>query len=272
MSILKKRQEVRKSDMNLLTHPNIRFDAAGLFQTHREWIHPKRLGKNFEIIYVTQGAMDIAEEGTEYHLERGQVLLLSPHQQHQGIRQSTQVSFYWVHFDVLDGSLPFSCRFFDGFENVSLFKELLHANNLPTVPEYLVNSILLHILSELCHRSGEHTPHFDGSAEKIYEWIRINASATLSVEQTAKQFGYSPDHLSRICKKNYGVGARTLINRFVISRAKELLFNTNLYVKEIASELEFNDDKAFIGYFRYHENCSPTEFRNRFSRLHMNRK
>ena len=255
---------------SILTHPNVRFDYAGLFSTEREWIHPERIGKNYEIIYVTHGAMDIAEEEKEYHLTKGQVLLLSPQKRHFGTKPSERVSFYWVHFDLTEGTLPFERRFFESFENVSLFKELLHANNLPVVPEELVNAVLLHILAVLCHLSGEHTPHYDGRAERIYEWIRVNVSAKMTVEQTAAQFGYSPDHLSRICKKNYGVGARELINRFLLSRVKELLSNTNLYVKEIARELDFIDDKALIGYFQYHENCSPTEFRNRFSRLHMN--
>ncbi len=257
--------------MNVLAHPKIKFDYAGLFQSDREWIHPERIGKNYEIIYMVHGEMYICEDEQEYHLERGQALLLSPGRPHRGTRTTTQLSFYWVHFS-MNGPIPFSRRFFDSLENPSLFKELLHVNNLPSVPEYLVNSVLVHLLSALCHASGEHEPRYDVMAEKIYEWVRINATAKLTVKAIAEHFGYSEDHTSRICKKNYGIGAKSLINRFLLSRAKELLSNTNKYVKEIASALEFVDDKAFIGYFKYHENCSPTEFRNRFSRLHMNSK
>ena len=258
--------------MNVLTHPAVQFEYAGLFQSTREWIHPKRIGKNYEIIFVTQGEVDIAEEGVEYHLERGQLLILSPGKCHYGTRYSERVSFFWVHFRIEGEVLPFARRYFSNFESVSLFKELLHVSNLPEVPSYLVNSILLHILSELCHLSGEHATHYDSRAERIYEWIRINASSALSVERVAEEFRYSPDHLSRICKRNFGVGAGELIDRFLMLRLKELLSNTDLYIKEIAKELSFSDDKALIGYFKYHEGCSPTEFRNRFSRLHMNSK
>ncbi len=258
--------------MNMLVHPMVKFEYAGLFQTNRQWIHPKRIGTNYEIICVTQGVVDIAEEDRQYHLERGQILILSPGMRHFGTGFSERVSFYWVHFSLSEGELPFALRHFSGFENTSLFKELLHANNLPDVPEYLVNSILLHILCELCYLSGEHTPRYDSRAQKIYEWVRINADARLTVERIAEEFRYSPDHLSRICKRNFGIGAGELIDRFLLSRIKELLSNTELYIKEIARELSFSDDKALIGYFKYHEECSPTEFRNRFSRLHMNSK
>ena len=258
--------------MNILMNPNIRFGYAGLFRSEREWIHPERTEVTYEIIYVTRGEVWLREGETEYHLQKGQLIVLTPNVCHVGSRPSTDVGFYWVHFSVSEGELPFSQRLFDRFEHAYLLKELLHYNNLPNAPTYLVNAVLLHILSELCRLSGGHTPSYDERAEKIYEWIRINADAALSVGKVAAHFGYSADHLSRICKSSFGVGARALIDRFLLARAKELLCNTDLYVKEIAAELSFSDDKAFLGFFKYHEGCFPTEFRERFARLHMNSK
>ena len=49
-----------------------------------------------------------------------------------------------------------------------------------------------------------------------------------------------------------------------------MLANTGLYVKEIAYELEFESDKAFIGFFKYHEGLYPGEWRDRYYKIHMN--
>ena len=57
-----------------------------------------------------------------------------------------------------------------------------------------------------------------------------------------------------------------------LARAKELLCNTDAYVKEIAATLGFATDKGFIGYFKYHEGCFPAAFRARFAKMHMNNK
>ena len=271
MSIPKKRYEVRKNDMNNLMHPHFKFEYAGLFQSDGEWVHPARVEKTFELLCVTHGEVCIAEGAKEYCVKQGQVLLLSPHVVHRGTRATRDVGFYWVHFHA-DQGFPFSANYFENFEQVSLFKELLHYNNLPSPPTYLVNAVLLHILSELCLLCEQGTLHFDTQAEKVREWIRIHASATLSVRAVAERFGYSADHLSRICKKQYGMGAGALIDRFLLSRAKELLCNTDCYVKEIAAQLGFATDKAFIGYFKYHEGCFPAAFRTRFSKIHMNNK
>ncbi len=256
--------------MSVLTNKNVRFDYAGLFRCEGEWIHPRRCERTYEIIYVTKGEVYIKEGEREYALLPGQLLLLAPDVEHEGTRISHDVGFYWVHFLVQGGELPFTRRLFDGIESPSLFKELLHFNNLPVVNTELVNAILLHILAELSYRAERFERVFSDRAERIYEWMRINASAELSVKDVAAHFGYSADHVSRLCKSDFGVGALELINRFLCKRAKELLCNTDLYVKEIAARLGFPNDKAFIAFFKYHERCFPSEFRNRFSRLHMN--
>lgn len=258
--------------MNALLNPYVHFEYAGLFRSEKKWIHPERMGSNYEIVHMTQGEMDLREGERDYHLVRGQTLILSPGKWHKGLTYSEKVSFYWVHFSLTEGELPFSQRFFDCFDHVALFKELLHDNNLPHVEPSAVQAVLVHILAELYRLSDEHLPHYDRMAEQICEWIRVNVDAKLTVRALAEHFGYSPDHLSRICRKNYAVGARELIDRFLLVKIKERLVDTDLYIKEIAAELEFSDDKALIGFFKYHEDCSPGEFRNRFSRLHMNRK
>ena len=256
--------------MNILMHPNIKFHYSGLFQSIGEWIHPERTEITTEIIYVKKGTVYMNDNGTDLAVSKGQLVILDANTTHFGTAPSKDVSFYWLHFSLTCGDLPFKKRYFESFEQASLFKEILHYQNIPNSPEYLTNSILLHLLSELCRISGEQGDKKDANAEKIYEWVRINAHAKLMVTAVAEHFGFSSDHISRICKKNFGVGASTLINRFLCEKAKSLLFNTDKYVKEIAAELGFDGDKAFIGFFKYHEGCFPSEYRDRFGKLHMN--
>ncbi len=255
--------------MSILQNPNVEFVYAGLFQRKGEWIHPERTECTYEIIYVTAGEIFLEDGGKEHHLTPGQLLILPPNRTHRGTKPSNDVGFYWVHFR-LHGELPFETRFFSHPERTSLFRELLHYNNLPTVDSDLVNALLLELLALLAHLSGREQNHYDEKAERIYEWTRIHAVAGTTVKQIAERFGYSTDHVTRICKKTYGIGVRELIDRFLIARAKELLCNTDKYVKEIAAELNFPNDKAFIGFFHYHEGIFPSELRQRLGKTHMN--
>lgn len=259
--------------MNILDNTHIRFEYAGLFSSKDTWIHPDRTEETYEIIYVTSGKVFMNDEKLgELLLEKGNLVILEPGVRHYGSRHSENVSFYWVHFHMDDGVLPFDKRIFEKIDSPYLFKELLHYAFLPESPGYMTSSILTRILCELCFVSDKMGNSSDMTAEKIYEWIRANASGALTAEKTAANFGFSPDHVTRIMKKNYGVGVKSLINTFVLSKAKELLANTEKYVKEIAYELEFDSDKAFIGFFKYHEGIFPSEFKDRFYKIHMNRK
>ena len=257
--------------MNILENPNIKFDYAGYFISDGKWIHPDRTEKTYELICVTHGVVHMFDEKTgNIRAEKGQVILLDKNTRHYGTCESENVRFYWVHFQLQNGNLPFSGRLFENFEQVYLFRELLHLCNLPQIPACAVNTVLVHILSELYR--CETNSRFDRRGEEIYEWLRINASAALTVRTAAEHFGFSPDHLSRIVNKNFRCGAKELIVRFILLRAKELLCNTGLYAKEIAAQLDFPSDKAFIQFFFYHEGVYPEQFRKRFSRTHLNKK
>lgn len=256
--------------MNIFENPNVEFNYAGYFISDGKWIHPDRTEKTYELICVTRGTVYLFDEKEgDIIAETGQVILLDKNTRHFGNRESENVRFYWVHFSLKNGSMPFSKRFFERFEQTQLFRELLHLSNLPQIPAYAVNAVLVHILSELCRFEDM---KFDRRGEEICEWIRANASQKLTVKAAAEHFCLSPDHLSRIISKNYGCGAKELAVRFLLLRAKGLLCNTDLYVKEIAAQLEFPTDKAFIEFFFYHEGVYPEQFRNRFSRTHINKK
>lgn len=253
----------------MLINPNIEFVYAGLFTSKGEWTHPDRTEKTFEIIYVTNGTVRLCEEQTVYTAPKGSLLVLEAGKRHYGIGKESGVAFYWLHFFTRGMVLPFETRFFESFSDPHLFKELLHYVFLPTPQTALANAILVRILAQLSY--AESRPESAGkTAEEVYEWLRVNASAGLSAKAAAVRFGFSTDHLSRLLKKQYGVGLKSVIDRFVLNRAKELLANTGLYVKEIAYELEFESDKAFIGFFKYHEGLYPGEWRDRYYKIHMN--
>lgn len=259
--------------MNILFNSYIKFNYAGLFSTEDDWIHPDRVENTYEIMYITAGEVYLNDEVLgEICLTKGSLAILEPGKRHYGSKISKNTSFYWVHFSVSEESELFKGVQLSRFDNPHLFKELLHFAFLPSSPEYLVNSILIRILSEIRYLCENTSGSADKAAEEIYEWIRANAGASLTAEKTARHFGFSSDHITRIIKKSYGVGTRQLIDRFILSKAKELLANTGKYIKEIAFELGFDSDKAFIGFFKYHEGVFPSEFRNKFYKIHMNSK
>src|SRR5208337_4719518 len=83
---------------------------AGLFVSPGFGTHAERVIDSYELIFVTQGRLDMFEENRSFSLLRDQTLILFPGRRHGGLLPYTpDVNFYWVHFRVHD-SLPRSSR------------------------------------------------------------------------------------------------------------------------------------------------------------------
>lgn len=258
--------------MNILDNPHIVFEYAGLFTQDGDWTHPARTETTYELIYVTEGEVCLRIDGRagEVRVGKGELILLEPGVLHEGSRVTRGVSFYWAHFHVKDGALPFRMRFFEKFAYAYLFKELLHASFLPLTEPYYANSVLIRILAELCREAEAGEDGGDKTAGEIYEYIRAAISATITVKKVAEHFALSPDHVSRVLKRRYGLGARAIIDKLLLAASKEKLADTGASVKQIAFALDFPSDGAFSTFFRYHEGSTPSAFRARYYKTHMN--
>jgi len=250
---------------------DISFNGMGLFATSEEWIHPARIEETYELIYVINGTVKIREGENYLFLKKGDLVLLTANTLHEGFEPSDDnPSFYWLHFysEKLDLPQPFVTS---TFRNGYIFKEMNHFDNLINCPEHILDSYTAYIVSTLIMEkltsSGKNK-----LADEIYEWTRVNARAGLTVNAVAEHFGYNPEHISRIMRKSYSKSLKSIIDIFIINRAKELLNNTNMYVSEIAEVLGFGDHTAFIAFFKYHEKTTPTRYRNMYSKTHMNKK
>ena len=102
------------------------------------------------------------------------------------------------------------------------------------------------------------------------EWVRINSGRKLSVAMVADQAGYHPDYLCAVFRRETGKSLKRYINEERMKVAKNRLLTTELSVKELAGELGWENENAFIHYFTYHEGISPAHYRNLYFHTHMN--
>jgi AraC family transcriptional activator of pobA len=77
----------------------------------------------------------------------------------------------------------------------------------------------------------------------------------------AAQMGLSPNTFSKICKQHFLTTPSALIHQRVILESKKLIHLTYKSMKEIAAELNFDDENYFSRYFKKHTGLTPTAFR-----------
>lgn len=88
--------------------------------------------------------------------------------------------------------------------------------------------------------------HFQ-SKKRVYEYADI--------------LGVTANHLSDIVQSTLHVKALSLIHKRILKEAEYLLCYSELSVKQITSELNFESSSQFGRFFKHNRNLSPKEFR-----------
>lgn len=245
--------------------------TIGEFQSRGEWIHPDTQVSTYELIFVLEGEVHIAEDGKEYSLYPNELIILDPRKRHYGFRISkVHTSFYWFHFST-NISIPCkTCKSQDLYDIKYLLKRLLHISNTPTYGRDAVDSAGLMVLEELKSLSVSGSVSNRSLINKISEYVRINIKNNVTVGEIADYFSYNPDYIGKLFKEYFNTGLKNFIANERIKLAKDMLLTTNMTAKQIGSELGFSTENNFIKFFTYHEHISPVKFRDRCANTHIN--
>lgn len=82
-----------------------------------------------------------------------------------------------------------------------------------------------------------------------------------SVSWYANAMFISPDYLSKIIREYDGTSARAWINASIIEKARFLMLQSDLTLKDISDRLNFPDQSSFGRFFKSNTGQSPKEFR-----------
>lgn len=97
--------------------------------------------------------------------------------------------------------------------------------------------------------------------QRFLKLLNQNYKIERSVAFYAEQLGIHPNHLNYLLKKETEVNAKETINMVAIQRAKQLLAQKEMIIKEVAFQLGFDDPNHFSTFFRKYVGISPAEFR-----------
>ncbi len=118
---------------------------------------------------------------------------------------------------------------------------------------------------EMFQLSGELTsPTFHPQNDVIYQiahYIRLNYDKPFSQFACAQLFFINKNYMCRKFKNTFHVSMISYLNQIRIDRAKELLENPGLKIKDVANLVGFEDEKYFSRQFHRTTGMSPNEYR-----------
>lgn len=103
--------------------------------------------------------------------------------------------------------------------------------------------------------------HYPTVLLNAIQTVSSDLSAKLTVENVAGECGVSGQCLSKSFIKYLDITPKKYIEEKLCERASILLLSSNMTIKEVASELKFNDQYAFSKFFKRASSYSPSEYR-----------
>lgn len=250
--------------------------------------HPKQyssvnVGRSlseYHIVYISAGSGWFkAASVPEQKIEAGQVIFLSP-----GVRHSyapspaTGWNEHWVGFDGDFARHLMQRGFFkrrqpvlhaaDEEKLLALFNDIIETTheNRPALQQILAaltTNILALLYSSLQSKHEEDEPGVKTIQDAVAR-MRESAETPLNIPELARELKVSYRSFRRAFARHTGFSPQKYLLEIRLARARTLLAQSSLSIKEIAVRTGFEDVQYFCRYFHKKIGMVPTAFR----RLH----
>lgn len=262
---------------------------------HRRYSYPVLHNHEYvEIIYVAKGECENLFSGSSFHMKEGDVCIMSPNAYHalsctndESCILNIMVSkkfFNQNSLDILSGHK----LIYDFFENILYRRASSPYILFPTGQDPWLYDIAAHMLSEAKNKRRAYdyslrllAGSFLLHVTRDYELMAVvpnNKSDTpndlivsilgyiyanynhVTLEETAKFFGYSTAYLSRSIHKNIGKTFNTIVTEIQMEHALSLLKEGKLNLSGIAQEVGCFDSSHFNRKFKSVYGIAPRRY------------
>ncbi len=118
-----------------------------------------------------------------------------------------------------------------------------------------------HYILDLWYLAGESVQTQTAPLQSAYDYLQAHFCEDISIQDLAKSYGYTPPRFIAIFNKHYGAPPKNIILQRRISKAQQLLLQSDLSVGEISLACGYEDALYFSRIFSKYCGVSPAQFR-----------
>ncbi|WP_066891551.1 AraC family transcriptional regulator [Clostridium nigeriense] len=241
-----------------------------------------------ELSFVTSGSVDYLIEGDEYTLKKGQVLISNPGIYHKELFNSN-TNCRELHLGLTNVNIfnNYKKDFIDiGDKNVltlNTYKDEIlktceeiveeQKNHKQTSP-FMLKSLVMKVLVLLHREINEEIPNLNSQefsfksrekkaiVETITKYLNENYTQDISLYTLSKNMYLSPVYISKIFKEIMGDSPINYLIQIRLTKAKDLLKDSELSIKTIAKMVGYNDPYYFSKLYKKYYGISPNKVRS----------
>lgn len=242
-----------------------------------DWERGRTLNE-YQMIFISDGSGVLeTKKKKRTSIEDGNVILLTPGFWHR-YRPDPKVGWreYWVGFSGSGYKAIFDGQFFAGkhvfrvresTRMLEEFEELiaLAQENGPALQQTMAAQTC-RLLAQLYASTLVQPPaarEASRMVQKAREMMLSPETRDIPLEEAARRLGTSYSNFRRTFREHTGVGPHQYRLHLKLSRARDLLLNTELSIKEIAVQSGFEEEQYFCRFFKKTMGKTPSSYRKR---------
>jgi AraC family transcriptional regulator, arabinose operon regulatory protein len=239
---------------------------------HRE----RRQGiKHYILIYCTEGQGQVFLNTKEFTLSPNTYFIIPKNVSHSYKSSETEPwSIYWAHFSgeyaddlykrtLIDDqpkvhAIPFDENRINLFDQI--YSILEHSHEVREME--ILNFNFLHLVTSMIYYKQTHPSIYDADAtSNSIAYMKTCLHETFTIKQLAQQQNISVSHYSRIFKQKTGSSPIHYFNQLKVQKSCQYLYFSDRSIKEISSELGFDDPYYFSRLFKKFIGVSPAKYK-----------
>jgi len=238
-----------------------------------------------ELVYIIEGETNVRHDRTQELAKAGDVIVVLPYREHGFFTEDNKKVKYWMALfsDSFISDIMYHENSSFEYKNLVFkpsaeLKALIESKMFDTNEQIIepgfemtldLKSLIYTTFSEYLKKNPSHSQKESESQNqrvssdpvtKAINYLRINFKNDISIEDCAKEIGYSPSHISHCLKKNFHTTFLQLRNNIRISYAKYLFRFKRMNVYMVALECGFNCELTFKRVFKQFTNLTPQQF------------
>lgn len=252
------------------------------FSAHNDLrIIPFHWHRSAEMLYVKRGQLNIWMNKKKYELGKNDFIFINSKEAHSTQSpEDNEVIVLQIPGDFLETfsnkeSLYIHCntielsenKIFDNIREL-LYQMYLYSERKDDAYYLKVYSLLFELGYILVKNFKVKEENIDINTQKyldrlseICEYIKFHYTESLSLNDVADEFGYTPQYLARMFQKYTGSTFLTYLNSIRLNVAFKQLMNTDLSILTIAEESGFSNVKSFNKLFKEAYGMTPSSYR-----------
>lgn len=263
----------------------------------KPWELKKRKIGDYEFIFVTKGTGQFTIDGLVYNVKANDLILLKPNTFHHGMSLTLPFEFICMHFNLYVSKSENVMEFDPQYMHESIpqkpvkyikaaldFPDCMHIKDSSypyvllkkIIKEFqekhkgfhiIIKSLFIEFLFHLMRQIGagegsrEAAQEQPKAVQEIIRYIEAQYMNKIHLSDLSRHVHLEPTYISKLFKQHIGYSISEYIKLYRLSIAKELLFETDKKVDEIACSAGFYDLHHFSKVFKAQEGIAPSQYR-----------